>query len=56
MKRAAVLTIWEFSFIPRRLGLILRNQITCEYPDLLAIRLGVVEGEVKETFDDLDIA
>jgi hypothetical protein len=56
VKRAVVLTIWKFSFILRRLGLIFRDQITCKYPDLLTIRVCVVEREVKETFDDLDVA
>jgi hypothetical protein len=56
VKRAVVLTIWKFSFILWRLGLIFRDQITCEYLDILTIQVGVVEWEVKETFNDLDVA
>jgi hypothetical protein len=56
VKRAVVLTIWKFSFILQCLGLIFRDQIMCEYPDLLTIWVGVVEREVKEMFNNLDVA
>lgn len=51
-----MLTIRELGLVFWRLRFVRGNQVASKYTDFLAFRLPVVKWEVKETFNNFDIA